>query len=134
MQQNEVLVEIIAHNPATLYRCVDCEKVWHELEKVPHTHLEQAIASLPPGLAYEYRVVAEWIAELLDRFPHHIHLHVVDAVSVEGVKRSAEYGINFYPAVIINRHYVFSEGMLDQATEEIARLIEQNQFAPAHHH
>lgn len=134
MQQNEILVEIIAFNPSILYRCVDCEKVWHELEEVPHTHLEQVTANLPPDLAYEYRVVAEWVTELLDRFPHQIHLHVIDAVSFEGVKRSSEYGINFFPAVIVNRHYVFSEGMLDQATEEIGRLIEHQQYAPAHQH
>jgi hypothetical protein len=123
-------VDIIVFNPSILYRCVDCETIWREIETTHPTHMDMAVANLPTDLAHEYRVVSEWVAQTLDRFPNQIHLRVVDAISVEGVAKSTQYGINFYPAVVIDHHFVFSEGKLDQATEEISRMLEE----PQHQH
>jgi hypothetical protein len=127
-----ISVEIIAFSPSLLYHCVDCETVWREIETTPHTHLEQAVANLPPDLAYEFREVSEWIAELLDRYPGQIHLRIIDAISVEGVAKSKQYGINFYPAIIVDHHFVFSEGMLNQAAIEIDRIIGELHTQPSH--
>ncbi len=122
-----ILVEIISFDPETIYRCMYCETVWEEQAAYHSVRLEDLVANQPGVSAQELQEISLWAANLLREYGDQLILRVIDATSMEGVAKSIQYHIEYYPSVIINRHKQFSEHDLDLAGEEIARRVEEMQ-------
>jgi hypothetical protein len=122
-----ILVEIIAFDPETIYRCMYCETVWEEKAAAHSVRLEDLVASQPGVQGQAYQEISIWAANLLRDYGDRIILRVIDATSMEGVAKSIQYDINYYPAVIVNRQMQFPEHDLDLAGEAIDRLVEAMQ-------
>ncbi len=120
-------VEVIVRDPGTLHRCIDCEFIWRDLEDSYPTHEEQALANFEPERAREFERVAHWVANLMERHPYQIHLRVIDAVSLEGIAKAKQFGVNFHPAVIVNHQSLYTSDRLDEAGEVIDELLGQKE-------
>jgi hypothetical protein len=120
-------IEVILFNPAVFNRCMDCEIVWAGEEPTHHQHLEIAVSHMPREVAQDYLDFSHWVMALLDRYPEQVDVRIIDAISVEGVAKSTQFGINYYPAVIINHNQLYSWQNLDQAVIEIERIMREYQ-------
>ncbi len=123
-------VDIILFNPAAFNRCMDCEFIWSEMEPMHREHLEAAVATLSREEARDYMHFSKWINSLLDRYPNHVDVRIIDAISVEGITKSRQFGINYYPAVIINHCKLYSWQNLDEANMEIERIMSEYELDP----
>ncbi len=120
-------VEVILFNPEIFGRCMDCELIWGEEKEniVLPTHLEQAVAGLPKDIAEDYINFAQWIYHLQDSYGRDVKVRIIDAISIEGVAKSSQFGINYYPAVIVNHRKLYSWQNLEEASEEIESLMRE---------
>jgi len=124
VQDNPLLVEIIAYAPTASYHCAHCEVAWREMGATNRIHEEQLESSLPEDLIKEYETVSDWVRELFRLHCDAIVLKVIDAASVEGFYKSLRYNARRYPAVIVNRKARFlGSEMLPAASEEIAHQL-----------
>ncbi len=119
-----ILVEILTFDPEAIYHCMYCETVWEEKAASHSVRLEDLVANHPGVSAQELQEISVWAASLLRDYGDRIILRVIDATSMEGVAKSIQYHVDYYPAVIVNRRKQFPEHDLDLASEEIARLVE----------
>ncbi len=124
--ENPLLVEIIAYAPTAFYHCTHCEVAWHEAGVTHPIHEEQMKNSLPPDLIQEYQAVSDWVKDIFRRYCDQVVVKVIDAASVEGFIKSLRYGVRRYPAVVVCGKKRFI-GALQDASEEIARQLEQTQ-------
>ncbi len=120
-------VEVIVRDPGTLHRCIECEFIWRDLEDSYPTHEERALANFEPERAREFERVAHWVAELMERHPDQIHMRVIDAVSLEGVAKSKQFGIKYCPVVIVNHQSLYTTDTLAEANEVIDELLGQKE-------
>ena len=128
-QDQPLLVEIIAYAPTAFYHCTHCEVVWHEAGLPRRIHQEQVEASLPADLTQDYQRISDWVREIFSRHCDRVAIKIIDAASLEGVIKSLRYGVRRYPAVVVDRRSRFPSGALDDAADEIARLLETGQPA-----
>jgi hypothetical protein len=63
------------------------------------------------------------VADLQEKYPNQIHLHIIDAISVEGITKSRQFGVNYHPVVIINHQSLYTLSMLDEASEVIDEIL-----------
>jgi len=126
--ESPLLVEIIAFAPTAYYHCTHCEVAWHEMGVTNRIHEEQMESSLPPDLIQEYQAVSDWVKEIFREYCDQVMVKVIDAASVEGFIKSLRYGVRRYPAIIVagKRRFI---GALNDASQEIARQLEQRQAA-----
>jgi hypothetical protein len=124
-----VQVEIIAFAPGTLDQCIYCHSSWEEGEASQAVTLKQYLTSLPGDHVREYEEISVWAARLLLDYGSQVVLRLVDAASMEGVAKSLQYNINYYPAVIVDHRAAFPEWELERATAEIEKILE-TQSAP----
>jgi hypothetical protein len=124
LQDEPLLVEIIAYAPTAFYHCTHCEVAWREMGATNRIHEEQVESSLPEDLLQEYQVVSDWVREMFRVHCDRIVLKVIDAASLEGVYKSLKYKARRYPAVIVNGASRFiGSHRLSAASDEIARQI-----------
>ncbi len=110
---------------------MDCEIVWGDVEPTHIAHLERAVASLPRETAQDYLHFSQWVMRLMERYPGLVNLRIIDAISVEGIAKSHQFGINFYPAVIINHHALYSWQNLDRADQAIEEIVRAHECEEA---
>ena len=124
MEENPLLVEIIAYAPTAFYHCTHCEIAWREMGKSNRVQEEQLESSLPADLQLEYLAVSDWVKEMFRVHCDRLVVKVIDAASIEGVFKSLRYNARRYPAIIVNRrdHYVGSDAMR-LASDDIKRLL-----------
>ncbi len=127
--ERPLTVEVIIFNPAVFNRCMDCEIVWGESEPMRHQHLEMALSNLPRETAQDYLHFSQWVMKLLDLYPDLVDVRIIDAISVEGITKSSQFGINYYPAVIINHSQLYSWQNLDEAEAHIQHIIDEYQLS-----
>lgn len=95
-------VEVIAYAPTAYYHCSHCELAWNEMGFTTEVHREQLESSLPADLFQEYRLLMQWVQEILRRYCDQVSIRVIDAASPQGLWKSLRYRAHRYPAVIIN--------------------------------
>src|SRR5438105_8264946 len=97
-----VAVEVVTYTPTEFFHCMHCEVVWREGGIGQKIHAEQRASALPPDLAEEYARIADWVTELAEQYGDRVSLHVVDAVSLQGVFKSLRYRLAKLPAIVID--------------------------------
>ena len=124
MEENPLLVEIIAYAPTAFYHCTHCEIAWREMGKSNRVQEEQLESSLPADLQLEYLAVSDWVKEMFRVHCDRLVVKVIDAASIEGVFKSLRYNARRYPAIIVNHRdrYVGSDAMR-LASDDIKRLL-----------
>lgn len=121
---NEALmVEIFASNPHIFYNCMDCDVVWGDFDSAKYAHRIKAVAHLSTEQGSEYLNLATWVVQLQQQYGHRVHVHIIDVVSLEGVTKSIQYGLNSYPAVVIDQRCVYTAHTLDDASGEVAAIL-----------
>jgi hypothetical protein len=120
-----LVVEIIAYAPTAFYHCMHCEVAWREMGVDNRIHQEQTQNSLPQDLAQDYQRVSDWVRELFRRHCDQVMVKVIDAASVEGFFKTLRFGVHHYPAVIIEGKSRFSGDALEEASQAIARRLEE---------
>ncbi|MDE3090109.1 MAG: hypothetical protein KGJ80_12070 [Chloroflexota bacterium] len=97
-------VEVIAYAPTQYFHCQHCEVVFQEaeVEGVKKFHADALETSMPPEMMAEYRDLSDWVLNAVERYGGRVVFKVIDAASIEGLLKSARYGVRKYPAVVIN--------------------------------
>ena len=127
-----LLVEIITFAPTAFYHCMHCEVAFRETGKSERVQNEQLASSLPRDLMSDYRLVSDWVRDMLRRHCDQIVISVIDAASVEGVIKSLRYRARRFPAIIVDRRRRFlGQAALAQAADEINRLLTGATLSPA---
>lgn len=119
----QVQVEIVAYAPTAFYHCTHCEVSWREIGMSNTLHEEQVSSSLPQDLAEDYQAMSDWVRDLFRRHCEGITVKVIDAVSVEGIWKTARHGLRRFPAIIVDRKKSFDGGNFQAAEAEIARRL-----------
>jgi hypothetical protein len=122
-----LLVEVIAYAPTAFYHCMHCEVAFREMGVTNHFHQEQVDSSLPPELAQDYQALSDWVHELFRLYCDRLVVKVIDAASLEGFLKTLRYNVHRYPAVIVGHRARFSSGAFQQASQEVARLLQVDQ-------
>ena len=131
MNNEPLLVEIIAYAPTAYYHCTHCEVAWREMGATNRIHEEQMESSLPKDLINEYQAVSDWVQKIFRVHCGRVTVKVIDAASLEGFYKSIKYNARRYPAVIIDQKARFiGSQTLQPAADEIARLL-ADQTVPA---
>jgi len=125
-----LLVEIIAYAPTAYYHCMHCEVAWREMGMDNRIHEEQTQSSLPADLVMDYQRVSDWVSQIFRRHCDQVVVKIIDAASVEGFFKSLRYGVRRYPAVIIEGKSRFGDSALEEASQAIARQLEEEVPAP----
>lgn len=126
-----LLVEIIAFAPTAFYHCMHCEVAFREMGKSERVQNEQLASSLPSDLMSDYRLLSDWVRDMLRTHCDRIDISVIDAASVEGVIKSLRYGARRFPSIIIDRRGRFlGQAAMAQATVEINRLLTGAALSP----
>ena len=125
-----LLVEIIAYAPTAFYHCMHCEVAWREMGMDNRIHDEQTQSSLPADLVMDYQRVSDWVRQIFRRHSDQVVVKIIDAASVEGFFKSLRYGVHRYPAVIIEGKSRFGGSALEEASQAIARRLEEKVPAP----
>lgn len=114
-----VSVQILAYAPTEFFHCLHCEVVWHEAGLGRHIRAEQRRAGLlPPELAAEYAIIADWARSAIQRYGGRVAISVVDAASLVGVYHALRRRIRRFPAFVIDGREVvrgFDPERLDAA-------------------
>lgn len=118
-----VVVEVFTPNPLIFNECVECEFIWRDIDHDDPIHRRRVLSQLPPGQAQDYLNMSIWVEQLLSQYGNQVKLRVVDADSLEGITKSGQYGINSYPAIVVDRRYVYTANSLGQATKDVATLM-----------
>lgn len=119
----KLMVEVFAANPSAFNDCMDCDIIWREDPSAYFAHRQKAVMHLDEQKAHEYLNVASWIVNMQQQYETQIHIRIIDVVSLEGMAKSSQYGINAYPAVVIDHRFVYNAHTLDEASEQIARIL-----------
>jgi hypothetical protein len=122
-----LLVEVIAYAPTAFYHCMHCEVAFREMGVTNHFHQEQVGSSLPPDLAQDYQALSDWVHELFHLYCDRLVVKVIDAASPEGFFKTLRYNVHRYPAVIVGHKARFSGAAFQQASQEVARLLQVDQ-------
>lgn len=117
------MVEVFASNPHAFYDCMDCDVVWGGFDSARFAHRVKAIAHLSQEEGNEYLNLASWVVQLQEKYGKLVHVRIIDAVSLEGVTKAAQYGLNAYPAVVIDHRCVYTAHALDDANGEIEAIL-----------
>jgi hypothetical protein len=125
-----LLVEIIAYAPTAYYHCTHCEVAWREMGVDNRIHEEQTQSSLPADLVMDYQRISDWVREIFRRHCDQVVVKIIDVASVEGFFKSLRYGVHRYPAVIIEGKSHFAGSSLEEASQAIARRLEEKVPAP----
>jgi hypothetical protein len=118
-----LMVEIFSDHPLEMHECMNCEIIWSDIEENGHSHQQQSLAHLQGAEALECMRISGWVTNILREYGDQVQVRVIDAVSLEGVVKSAQYGIHACPAVVINHEDVYTAYLLDQASQEVEDLI-----------
>lgn len=125
----ELSVEVIVPNPVAFYECMDCETIWGEHDYTHYEHRKRAVQNFTRSEAHEYLNVAAWVVKMQQEYGDLIHVRIIDAISLEGMAKSNLYGLNAYPAVVVDHRDVYNVHTLHLASEDIADLICQKEEA-----
>jgi len=128
--ESPLLVEIIAYAPTAFYHCTHCEVAWREMGMNNRIHEEQTQSSLPSDLEQDYQRVSDWVRQIFRRHCDQVEVKVIDAASVEGFFKTLRYRVRHYPAVIIDGKTRFSGNALEDASQAIARQLDERVPAP----
>jgi len=128
--ESPLLVEIIAYAPTAFYHCTHCEVAWREMGMNNRIHEEQTQSSLPADLEQDYQRVSDWVRQIFRRHCDQVEVKVIDAASVEGFFKTLRYRVRHYPAVIIDGKTRFSGNALEDASQAIARQLDERVPAP----
>lgn len=119
MEDQPLLVEIVAYAPTAFYHCTHCEIVWNETGFSKGVHAEQIASALPPDMMQDYQAVSDWVRELFKVYCDRVAVKVIDAASIEGFWKTLRYGLRKYPAVLVGQSK-FSGTDFKAAEAEIA--------------
>ena len=120
-------VEILAYAPTAFYHCTHCEVAWREMGASNRIHQEQVESSLPPDLAQDYQAVSDWVREVFRLYCDRLVIKVIDVASLEGFVKTLRYNIHRYPAILLNSKRYTGSQALEQASAELARLLQPAQ-------
>ena len=118
-----LMVEVFAANPMAFNDCMDCDVIWREDTSAYFAHRQKAVLHLSQEEANEYLTLASWIVKVQQQYETLVHIRIIDEVSLEGMAKSAQYGINAYPAVVIDHRFVYNAHILNEASEQIATIL-----------
>jgi hypothetical protein len=127
--EETLLVEIIAYAPTAYYHCMHCEVAWREMGATNQIHDEQVRTSLPSDLIQEYQAISDWVREIFLQYGDRVIIKVIDAASIEGFYKTLRYGVRKYPAVIVDGKKCYPGGALQDAGNEIARLLTKDKLS-----
>lgn len=130
--EKSLCVEVFTEHLLVMNECMNCQVVWRDIESNLPLHQQQALSNLHGDEALEYLNISSWVIELLHRYADQIRVRIVDANSLEGVLKSAQYGIHAYPAVVINRQDVYSALDLESATNKVDDILNNKQHGSTH--
>lgn len=130
--EKALYVEIFTEHLLVMNECMNCQVVWGDIESNLPIHQQQALAHLHGDEALEYLNIASWVIELLHNYGDQVAVRIVDANSLEGVLKSAQYGVHAYPAVVINRQDVYNALDLESATDRIKDILSNKQVGLPH--
>lgn len=128
--ESPLLVEVIAYAPTAYYHCTHCEVAWREMGVENRIHDEQTQSSLPADLVQDYQRISDWVRQIFRRHCDQVVVKIIDAASVEGLIKTVRYRVRHYPAVIIEGKSRFSGGALEEASQAIARRLEEKVQTP----
>lgn len=123
MMNEELSVEVFVPNPVAFYECMDCDTIWGDHDMTHYEHRQRAVENFTRAEAHEYLDVAAWLVKMQQRYGDLIHARVIDAISLEGMAKSRLYGLNAYPAVVIDHRDVYNVHALHLASQDIAVLL-----------
>ncbi len=122
-KEKHLVVEIITFNPEAIHHCMYCETAWEDKSAAHSVRLEDLVANLPGDHGKEVQELSLWAVDLLRRYEDRIILRVIDAASIVGTAKSMQYGINYYPAVLVDHSKAFPEWELEEARAKIDQLL-----------
>jgi hypothetical protein len=93
-------------------------------------HEEQTQSSLPADLEQDYQRVSDWVRQIFRLHCDQVVVKIIDAASVEGFFKTLRYGVRHYPTVIVDSKSRFSGSALEEASQAIARRLEEKVPAP----
>jgi hypothetical protein len=93
-------------------------------------HEEQTQSSLPADLEQDYQRVSDWVRQIFRLHCDQVVVKIIDAASVEGFFKTLRYGVRHYPTVIVDGKSRFSGSALEEASQAIARRLEEKVPAP----
>ena len=117
------MVDVIVFAPLAFYECLDSEMIWGEFGEAYFAHRQRAVSHLSRDKANEYLALAAWVTKLQKQYGNKVHVHITDAISIEGAAKSTQYGVNAYPAMVIGHHYVYNAYQLDEASQQVAAIL-----------
>ena len=123
MEDQPLLVEIVAYAPTAFYHCTHCEIIWKETGFSNGVHEEQVASALPPDVMQDYQAVSDWVRQLFKVYCDQVRVKVIDATSIEGFWKTLRHGLRRYPAVLVGPAK-FSGANFAAAEAEIARRLE----------
>jgi hypothetical protein len=123
MEDQPLLVEIVAYAPTAFYHCTHCEIIWKETGFSNGVHEEQVASALPPDVMQDYQAVSDWVRQLFKVYCDRVRVKVIDATSIEGFWKTLRHGLRRYPAVLVGPAK-FSGANFAAAEAEIARRLE----------
>lgn len=99
-----VMVEIITYAPTQYFHCQHCEVVWNQadVESIKKFHADALQSSIPPEMMREYQTLSDWVLDAAERYGGRVVFKVIDAASIEGLLKSARYGVRKYPAIVLD--------------------------------
>jgi hypothetical protein len=78
----------------------------------------------------DYQRVSDWVRQTFRRHCDQVVVKIIDAASIEGFFKSLRYGVHRYPAVIIEGESRFGGNALEEASQAIARRLEEKAPEP----
>lgn len=113
-------VEVITYAPTVFSHCQHCEVTFGEVGLGERIRREEAANALPPDLALDFARLSDWVRRIVERYGPGIHVHVIDAASVEGFLASVRHRLLRHPAVIVDGEvirgsdYGVAEGVIER--------------------
>ncbi len=122
MENQPLLIEVVAYAPTAFYHCMHCEIVWKETGFSKGLHEEQIDSALPPDMMQDYRAVSDWVNHLFKVYCDRVVVKVIDAASIEGFWKTLRHGLRHYPAIVVGSAK-FSGTDFSAAEVEIAHRV-----------
>jgi hypothetical protein len=123
MEDETLLIEIVAYAPTAFYHCKHCEFVWQQSIFGKGLREKETADTLPPEPMRGYQALSDWVQNLFKIYSNRIIIKVIDVASIEGFWKSLRLRLRRYPAVVVGGKVLSTGTDFTHAEAEISRRL-----------